>query len=578
MTMVSSTRKSQDDLSQALRQAMEAHRQGKLDWAEFIYKAILKTQPRHFDALHFLALLRSSRGFNVEAHDILRRALTLNPWVAPAWSNLGLILRKLRRPEEALAICDRALGLAPDDPEAHNNRGNTLRELGRPLEALASYDKALAIRPANAEAHNNRGAALRDLGRLEEALASCDRALAIRPKNPAALTNRGVVLQELKRCDEALASYDSALAITSDHIEALNNRGLAFLSLNRPEDALASFDAALAIEPDHVEALYNRGWTKLLMGDFDAGWRDYEHRWNRADAPARKLVASYPRWNGESLRGKSIIVYEEQGLGDVIQFARLLKLLASMGATVTFLVCASMHRLLQTLVPKIALIDRPPAGASFDFQCALMSLPAALGSRFEPAASQTPYLTAEAPLVAKWRRRIGDHGFKIGVCWQGNPFSQNDVGRFIPLRGFGALAAIPGARLISLQKSHGLEQLDELPRELSIETLGETFDKGPDAFVDTAAAMSCLDLIVTADTAVAHLAGALGRPVWVALKYAPDWRWMLDRADSAWHPSMTLYRQEIRDDWDQVFMRIAADIEKLIATRQRVFENVALTS
>ncbi|MFY9833393.1 MAG: tetratricopeptide repeat protein [Methylocystis sp.] len=556
------------DLAQALSEAGRAHGEGRLVDAEHRYMAILKAHPTCFDALHFLGIVRSQQGRDAEALAPLRAALALHPRDASALSNFGLILRKMGRVEEALACIDKALELAPNHAEALNNRGNALTELGRPAEALESYEKALEIRPGYAEALNNRGSALRDLKRGQEALASYERALKIRPDHAATLNNRGVALQDLKRLDEALASYDHALKARPGYAEALNNRGLVLLELNRPAEALASYERALDARPGYGEALYNRGWTALLMGDFETGWAGYEHRWNRKDAEPRRLNAHFPNWTGEDPRGKRIVVYEEQGLGDVIHFSRYLPLLAARGASVSFLVCAPMHRLLRSLAPTIRLVDAPPAGETFDFQCALASLPLAFKTTPDWAPANVPYLFPEAALATRWRARIGDHGFRIGVCWQGNPLSKNDVERFVPLRCFAPIAAIPGARLISLQKTHGLDQLADLPAGLKVETLGEEFDGGPDAFVDAAAAMSCLDLIVTADTAVEHLAGALGRPVFAVHKLVPDWRWMLGRSDSPWYPTMTLYRQERRGDWDEVFARVAADVAKLAAPLQ----------
>jgi hypothetical protein len=303
------------------------------------------------------------------------------------------------------------------------------------------------------------------------------------------------------------------------------------------------------------------------MGDFLAGWAGYERRWNVKGAPLRKLDASHREWKGEDIQGKRVIVYEEQGLGDVIQFSRFLTRLSLLGASVTFLVRASLHRLLQPFTSTIRLADTPPLGESFDFQCALLSLPAVLGTTLDAIPAAVPYLIPEAPLVAGWRQRLGDHGLKIGICWQGSPFAKvdNGYGRSVPLRCFRPIAIAPGVRLISLQKNHGLEQLSGLPAGMRIENLGAEFDSGRDAFIDTAAVMSCLDLIVTSDTSVAHLAGALGRPVWVVLKHAPEWRWLLDRSDSPWYPTMKLYRQDVGDDWDEVFERVAADVAKSAA-------------
>jgi hypothetical protein len=332
------------------------------------------------------------------------------------------------------------------------------------------------------------------------------------------------------------------------------------MTLRRLDEARANFDQALAINADFADARFNRGLTSLLLGDYAAGWSDYESRWYRTVPDVRRLVAPYPVWNGEDLDGKSIIVYEEQGFGDVIQFCRFLPMLCSSGATVTFLVRPSLHRLLRPLAPAIRLVGDPPEDEHFDFQCALLSLPMVLGTTLGSVPSDAPYLFAEDELVARWRQRIDGQGFKIGISWQGTPGRKIDVGRSFPLRCLDTIAAIPGVRLISLQKNHGLDQLAGLPAGMKVETLGE-FDDGPDAFVDTAAIMSGLDLILTSDTSIAHLAGAMALRTWVALRYVPDWRWMLDRQDSPWYPTLRLFRQETDGDWQGVFTRMMQELQ-----------------
>ena len=525
----------QADSSQRLQQALQLHKHGQFDQAALCYEAILKTEPTHFDAMHLLGVLRSQQGLHAEALVKIQTALKWRPTSAEALSNLGLVFLALAQPEEALASYDKALALRPNYAEALNHRGGALLALGRPEEALASYDKALAFRPNYAQALNNRGVALLDLGRPEEALASCDRALAIRP----------------------------------DYAEALNNRGLALLALRRPEDALVSFDRALAIRPDYANALYNRGLACLQLGDFENGWMGYENRWNTRDAPDRELKAYYPVWHGENVSGKRVIVYEEQGLGDIIQFSRYLKKLSELGAQTTFLVRSQMHKLLRSLDQTVRLVDKIDVGESFDYQCALMSLPIAFGTTLENIPAETQYMQAEPERVLKWKDRLGGEGFKIGVAWQGGKAGRIDIGRSFALTEFFRLSRLPNVRLISLQKGEGVEQLRDMPEGMAVETLGADFDVGADAFLDAAAVMENVDLVITSDTSVAHLAGALGRPVWVALKYAPDWRWMLDRTESRWYPTMRLFRQRTMDDWKGVFSEIESALGELMGEERQ---------
>ena len=474
------------------------------------YARAIALRPDYVEALYNCGLVLKDLDHPEGALVCYDRAVALRPGFAEAHNNRGAALQDLKRHAEALASYDRALAIRPDYAEAHNNRGAALYDLDRREEALASHDRALAILPAYPQAHYNRANALRGLGRSEEALASYDRALALRPDYAEAASNLGNAWQDLDRHEEALAAYDRALALRPDYAEALNNRGLVLDRLKRPTEALASFEAALALRPDYPEVRLNRGLNALRMGRFAAGWRDYESRFDVKGASKRKLLAAYPLWRGQDIEGKRLIVYEEQGLGDIIQMSRFLPLIAARGADVTFLVRGSLHRLLGSLGPCVRLIDRAPEAEGFDFQCALMSLPGVLAISHQNLPPSAPYLRAQEALAARWAERFGRDGFKIGVCWRGNAMARTETDRFFAQRFLAPLAAIEGARLISLQQG-AADRLDDAPPGMRIETPGGDFDAGPDAFVDTAAVMSFLDLVVSADTSIAHLAGALGR-------------------------------------------------------------------
>ena len=516
-------------INECLSRGVERHREGDLHGAEQLYREILAVAPAHAIALQML----------------------------------GLVMIQTNRLQGGVELIDKALAINPNDADALYNRGNALRALKRLDEALASYDKALAIRPDSVEALNNRGNVLQELKRFDEALASYDKALAVKPNRADTLSNRGGAFKELNRLDEALASYDRALSISPNDAEALYNRGLALQELQRFDAAMASYDKALAIKPLHADARYNRALLALQRGDFVAGWTDYESRWNRKGAPNRKLKASLPTWRGEDASRKKIIIYDEQGLGDVIQFSRYLKILAKSGARVTFLARPSLLRLIRSSNDSICVTAVEPTEA-FDCQSALLSLPLAFRTTFGNIPAETPYLGAEPERVQKWRVRLGDHGFKIGVAWQGSKAGKIDIGRSFALTEFLGLSQLPNVRLISLQKNEGVEQLEQLPDGMRVETLGDDFDAGDDAFLDAAAVMENLDLVISSDTAIAHLAGALARPVWLALKQVPDWRWMLDRADSPWYPTMRLFRQQTMGDWRGVFTDIECALRQLI--------------
>jgi len=429
--------------------------------------------------------------------------------------------------------------------------------------AIRICEEIISIDPSVVKAHCNLGFILNKTERYREAIASLDRAIAISPQFAEAHLNRGNALTGLGQAEDALASYDKALAINPDYTEAINGRGAALVDLKRAHEALACYERAIALMPDNAATRLNHGIAALLIGDFAAGWPGYEYRLDEKNGVWRKFMAHCPIWGGESIERRRLIVYEEQGLGDIIQFSRYFDRLLQMGADVTFFVRPNMHRLLRRLRTTVRLVEKQPLGEKFHTQCALMSLPAAFRTTIDTIPSDVPYLTAEDALVDRWWQQIGRQGLKIGIAWQGNPAGRIDRGRSIPLRCFRSLAALPGVRLISLQKTHGLDQLADLPAGMHVETLGAEFDSGPDAFIDSAAVIARLDLIVTSDTSIAHLAGALGRPVWLGLKWAPEWRWLLDRSDSPWYPTMKLYRQPKSDDWDSVFSAMAAALTQL---------------
>jgi tetratricopeptide (TPR) repeat protein len=537
-------------------EALKCHRAGRVDEAEEISRRLLDAQPSHFGSLRLLASIDHQRGNYAAAFRLIEVALTLKPDSAEAFNSRGNALRKLHRLEEALASYDQAIALKPSYAGAFNNRGTTLHELKRLDEALVNFDQAIALNPGKALVFNNRGNALRDLNRLDEAVASYDLAIALQPDYADAYKNRGTAVQALGRLEEAVASYDQAIAISPNFAEAFNNRGTALHELKQLDRALSSYDRAIALKPKFVNAFVNRAMTRLLDRRFREGWEDYEWRWKANGVPERWPAFDAPNWQGEELEGRRIAIFAEQGLGDVLQFVRYLPLLAQRGAKVVFLAPAKLVRLLRPMSLEIDVVSSTDDQGPFDYQCALMTLPFRFATELSSIPSHVPYLKAERDRVARWATRLGGHGYKIGIAWQGIPERTTNRGRSIPLAEFFPLSQVSGVRLISLQREHGLDQLDNLPTEVRVETLGDEFDRGPDAFLDTAAVMANLDLIISSDTSIAHLAGALARPTWVALKYVPDWRWLLGDEECRWYPTMHLFRQETDGDWKGVFSKI----------------------
>jgi tetratricopeptide (TPR) repeat protein len=488
-------------------------------------------------------------------------ALKLNPAYVEAFRVGGMILRDLGRPQAALEFFDEAIRLQPTFVDALLDRGNLLQDLDRSEEAIACYDAALAKEPGHAGLLNNRGSALHAIGRLQEALADFDTALQLNSHFPQAWFNRGSLLLTLERPEAALVSYDRALSLRPLHVETLCGRAIALKQLGRRDDALASFEAALREDPTSAHVKNNKAALLLLGGEWEEGWDLYEYRWILGQTPKHALKLPIPEWNGETLAGRSIIVLDEQGLGDAIQFARYLLILAEREAEVTFCCRGGLHRLFKGLDQPVLLVDRFDPQAHYDYQIALSSLPRAFKTRLGAIPARASYLRAEVPLAQKWAARIGSHGFKIGICWRGNANIKGDPARSIPLACFAPLGEIDGVRLISIQKGSDESLRDDPALFPWCENLGGNFDAGADHFIDAAAAMQSLDLVVTCDTSIAHLAGALGRPVWVVLKHAADWRWLLDREDSPWYPSMRLFRQNRRGDWPEVFSRVAQALQ-----------------
>jgi tetratricopeptide (TPR) repeat protein len=531
-----------------------SHHQDALD----CYDRILAGNKRSVRAWNGRALILHKMNRTPEAMECFSRALHIEPSYVAGLCNRGTMRMEQGEFEQALADFDLALKFQPKYVQALNGRGNALRGLGRLTDALGAYDTLLENFPNSVPAHSNRAIVLRQLGRFDEGLRSLDAAIKLQPGSAEVWNNRGNLLYETGNLEEALSSYDSAIRIDEKYAEAWNNKGRTLRRIGHLDEAVAAYDRAIALAPHLAEASVNKALCLLLMGKFEQGLLLYEAR--RKTLPAMLAQSGAARhWAGENLDGKRIILCAEQGLGDTIQFARYAKILEDRGAIVMLAVPARLVRSLRGLAANVRVMDQDGPMPEADFYIRLMSLPFACGTTLGTVPASTNYLSPEKTLVEAWRHRLRGEGFKIGIHWQGNRQAIDDQLRSIPLNYFGVFSDIEGVRLISLQKGEGLDQISRAPWAAKLEELGDPFD-WPDAFVDSAAVISNLDLVITSDSAIAHLAGALGRKVWLALPHSADWRWLTMRSDSPWYPTMRIFRQPSAGDWEAVFLRMLQEL------------------
>jgi tetratricopeptide (TPR) repeat protein len=510
-------------LSNLLQQALGAHRQGQLDTAAALYQQILTAAPTHFDAMHMLGVIHAARGQNERAVELIGKAAQTNK----------------------------------RDSAVHNNLCMVLRNLGRHAEALAAGTKAISLQVDNGNAHYNRALALLDMKRYDQALAGFRKAITLAPGLVEAHTNLGVTLQALDRFDEAHAAFTKAAALLPGSADAFHNIGCVLQRMKRLPEARRAFEEAIARQPGHAQAHVALSECLLVAGEYERGWQEYEWRWRIPLLAPWVRNCPQPAWQGgQDIAGKTVLIYTEQGLGDGLQFARYVKNVRARGATVILEVPPSLKELMTTLEGADHVIATGDPLPAFDMHCALLSLPAALniGGDFGNGA---PYLKAPAAAVEKWRDRVPATGVRCGVVWSGSALARGTgVYRSIPLNTFKRIAD-SGVTLIGLQRDvpdSDRAALEDFP---ALHNLASDFE----SFADTAAVIATLDVVVTVDTAVAHLAGAMGKRVWILLAYLPDWRWEFRPGnDTPWYPTARLYRQPTLHDWDAVLEQVITDL------------------
>ena len=549
------------DLNDILQQAFSEHQAGRLDLAETGYRTVLQQAPATWSAMTLLATIALQRGQWSEAVAGFRQSLELNAAQPDALLNLGNALRELGRAEQALACYEQSLAIQPDFVAAWVNRGNVQRELRQFTAAINSYQQALARQPDSGDIYNNLGIACWEAGLFDAALQTYDAALQRTPDDASIWHNRGHVLRAKGLYQDALATDQRALQLRPGYIEAMLGCGDSLCEMRQYEAGLQYYEHAIAIKPDYADAWWAKALTQLQQGDFRNGWRNYEWRWQLKNRQAELTrYAALRRWIGdESLQGKNILLHAEQGFGDAIQFCRYATELLQMGAAVTLEVRPSLVKLMQTLSPKINVVAQTAnAPLDFDFHCPLMSLPLALGTTLQTIPADIPYLHAEAAKQQQWQARLGAAKCpRIGLVWSGSRTHKGDAARSIPLTQLQPLFK-PHLEFHALQTEIREDDQATLINGLRLVTHLEQLHD----FSDTAALISQMDLIVTVDTSVAHLAGAMGKAVWVMLPFAADFRWLLEREDSPWYPSMRLFRQTSPCNWQTTILDVENAIEK----------------
>ncbi len=539
--------------------------QGKLDEASACCREALRHQPSFAEAHTNLGNILKDQGKLDEASVCYRTALRHKPDYGEAHINMGNVLKDQGKPEEALTCYREGLLFTPNSAEAHCNLGLVLRDLGNLAEATAAFEQAIRLKPSFAGACIHLGRVLREQGKLAEAINAFEQALRLKPDLADVHGTMGSVFHQQGKLDDAVAAYEQAIRLRPNLADSYNNLGNCLHDQFKYDEAITTYEHALKLQPDHADAHFNLGMTLLAQGAFEKGWTEYE--WRRQIKKYRGSMRQFaqPLWDGRDLEGKTILLHAEQGIGDVVQFVRYAPLLKKRGGIVVFECPVHLTRLLAGLAGVDQIIPAGTPLPDFDVHLPLLSAPALFGTTLSTIPAEIPYLTAEPDLVERWAHELekSDGGLprrlRIGITWQGNPKHGGDRQRSFPLACFEPLGRIDGVRLFSLQKGPGSEQLAQLAGRFSVIDLGPRLD----SFADTAAVMKNLDLIVTADTSPAHVAGALGVPVWVGLPLVPDWRWLLSREDSPWYPTMRLFRQTQAGDWHGVFERMVGVCTRL---------------
>lgn len=539
-------------------------RLGQPDQAIAHLRTAIRLYPGFAAAYNNLGLLLRSNGALDEAVDSFERAVQLDPEKTSYYNNLGLMYQKMGRLQDSLACFQTAIKRTPDDSVTHYNLANVYRHCGHLQEVVTSLEKAVELDPEFQKAHHNLGEALSGLGRFGESADSYRQAIRLKPDQPESWNGLGNALANQGLTSDAVDCYKRTIQLNPNYAGAHLNLGNAYYEDRQLDLAERYLEQALEQEPGFSDAEFNLGLVHLLKGDLAKGWLGYEQRFAKTDWKNNyPFRLDRPKWDGQPFPGKRLLIHDEQGFGDVLQFVRFIEPMKRLGGEVLFETRAPLINLFQNMPGIDQLVvraDRRRSAADYDLYCPLLSLPGLLGTTLETIPNRVPYIRADAGKADQWAGRMDARAFKIGLVWSGNPTHHRGRIRSATLPDFDAVLQTPGVRFYGFQKGATAGDVVRYTDAGLIENLGNDFAD----FSDTAAAMAHLDLVISIDTSVAHLAGAMGKPVWVLLAYAADWRWLLDRNDSPWYPTMRLFRQEYKGDWSGIMTAVQQELKELL--------------
>ena len=558
-----------DKITQLHSRGVEAFQNRQYKLAKECFEKLLKHLPEHIGILNLQSIVLTELKQFDAAERLFKKILKHDQSSEKTFTNYAALFLKQKKYTDALPLLDRAISLNPSSAIALSSKAEAFRGLERFEQALVAYNAAIDVAPVFFDPWLGKGLVLIKMKRAAEAEVAFRKALELDPASSVALARLAGSVLDQGRVSESIDLFNQAILLDPNQTEAFIYRGAALHRKGSFQKAMNDFDQALALDRNNAEAYLNKSLCHLIQGDFPAGFENFDRFRKIRPHDVQVRLKRPPLPSLDHVPGKRILVHWEQGLGDTIQFCRYLKGLDERGAEILFAPQPVLSRLLQTLASSVPfkfvnLDEKHPA---YDYHVSLMLLPKLFGTQVSTIPVGVPYLSAEPMLIDQWHKQIGDADFKIGICWQGSKGYMGDSERSFPVTLFEPIGCQPNVRLISLCKGEGEAQLQSLPPHFRIETLGDDFDSGPDAFVDSAAVIKNLDLIITSDTSIAHLSGALGAPTWLAIPYIADWRWLTGGAQTPWYPNMRLFRQESAGDWGTVFQRIKHALNEHLAGR-----------